>query len=404
MSRSLLVDFRDLQLLLRSGRREVMYEGCRYINDDVKEEVVVVLGGSVAGAVKGELRAHTDANVVSVTYSMGDTIGSAAVSARHIASSLTARSQEVSLLFVETATLKRLEAADADADADTSADDAEDAERETKRDEDQYDDTTKSSPPSRRRSRGGMKARFGREPHGSSVSEAIGTPSMDVGACIPAAADDRSAVHCPSFLAHLTLQRVLCSGRFADTFLAHGEAKDASGTIALKAFSNVDASGQFDGSRRARREAARLQECMRREIHALSTLSHSFIAAFYGVAHAPSRTFVVMEFVSGGSLWTLIHGGGEGARGVFRGSGRSGKLSARAVAQYAAMACIALDYIHSAGLCYRNLRPENCLLTPDGYIKLIDFTFAKPVPFAGRGGVTQYRTFTFCGTADYLAP
>lgn len=68
------------------------------------------------------------------------------------------------------------------------------------------------------------------------------------------------------------------------------------------------------------------------------------------------------------------------------------------VAQFAA-ACVVMgfDYLHSKNICFRDLKPENLLLDINGYCKMTDFGFAKCI---GPDG----RTWTMCGTPDYLAP
>ena len=51
--------------------------------------------------------------------------------------------------------------------------------------------------------------------------------------------------------------------------------------------------------------------------------------------------------------------------------------------------------MHSRSIIYRDLKPENLLICDDGYLKLTDFGFAKYL---------NERTYTLCGTPEYLAP
>ncbi|KAF8822612.1 AGC kinase, partial [Cardiosporidium cionae] len=62
---------------------------------------------------------------------------------------------------------------------------------------------------------------------------------------------------------------------------------------------------------------------------------------------------------------------------------------------YAAQVCEIFDYLHSLHIIYRDLKPENLLIGKDGYLKLADFGFAK---------VVKERTYTLCGTPEYIAP
>jgi protein kinase A len=51
--------------------------------------------------------------------------------------------------------------------------------------------------------------------------------------------------------------------------------------------------------------------------------------------------------------------------------------------------------MHGKDYVYRDLKPENIMIGDDGYLKLIDFGFAKHV---------RKRTYTICGTPEYIAP
>ena len=51
--------------------------------------------------------------------------------------------------------------------------------------------------------------------------------------------------------------------------------------------------------------------------------------------------------------------------------------------------------MHSKDIAYRDLKPENLLIASDGHLKITDFGFAKKI---------TDRSFTLCGTPEYIAP
>lgn len=96
-----------------------------------------------------------------------------------------------------------------------------------------------------------------------------------------------------------------------------------------------------------------------------------------------SYLYMVMEFVVGGELFALLR--------------NMRRFPDEMVKFYAAQVLLAFEYLHYLTIAYRDLKPENLLLTENGYIKVADLGFAKLLP-------KDKRTWTLCGTPDYMAP
>merc|ERR1712070_510272 len=113
----------------------------------------------------------------------------------------------------------------------------------------------------------------------------------------------------------------------------------------------------------------------------LMQLDHQFILKIHDAYQDDAQIYFVLELLLGGELFTHL---------------RQKKSFAEKEAKfYAAQVLLAFQHIHKKKIAYRDLKPENLGLTTDGYCKIVDFGLAK---------VVDGKTWTLCGTPDYLAP
>ncbi|KAJ0404452.1 hypothetical protein ATCC90586_001956 [Pythium insidiosum] len=113
---------------------------------------------------------------------------------------------------------------------------------------------------------------------------------------------------------------------------------------------------------------------------------HPFIVQLYAAFQTDRELNFVLEYCQGGELFFHLQ------------QQNQQKFDEVATRFYAAEVLSALGALHAQGIVYRDLKPENVLLDAQGHVKLADFGFAKENMTDGR------RTFSFCGSPEYLSP
>ncbi|KAH0790494.1 AGC family protein kinase [Histomonas meleagridis] len=119
------------------------------------------------------------------------------------------------------------------------------------------------------------------------------------------------------------------------------------------------------------------------ERNILVRANNPFIVQLKYAFQTDTKFYLVMEYVPGGELFRHIR--------------ENGKLTHQMAILYIAEIALALDYLHSIGVIYRDLKTENILLGADGHIKLTDFGLSKDLSYLEV-------TSSFCGTTEYIAP
>jgi len=125
-------------------------------------------------------------------------------------------------------------------------------------------------------------------------------------------------------------------------------------------------------------------EHTRTEQSVLSKLDHPFLAKLHWSFQTDENLYFVMDFINGGELFHHLS--------------IEKRFTEDRAKFYTAEIISGMEYLHSHGVIYRDLKPENLLLSHKGHVIMTDFGLSK------EGLYYDERTSTFCGTPEYLAP
>jgi Tol biopolymer transport system component len=124
-----------------------------------------------------------------------------------------------------------------------------------------------------------------------------------------------------------------------------------------------------------------------REARAASALNHPNIVTIYEVIRVGGQIALAMELVEGQSLRSYCGEAQPAVRSVDWG---------RQIAQ-------ALAAAHEHGIVHGDIKPENLMVRPDGYIKVLDFGLARQLMPAGQAASTSFSGMPG-GTLNYMSP
>src|SRR3989442_11461902 len=120
-----------------------------------------------------------------------------------------------------------------------------------------------------------------------------------------------------------------------------------------------------------------------RQPRLLASLNHPNIVTILTAEKQENVFFIVMEFVPGETLETII--------------AREGALDLPRALDYTCQICNAVDHAHRQGVLHRDLRPSNVLVTDAGLVKVADFGTSRFLEIAAHGT-------TVIGSPPYMAP
>ena len=136
--------------------------------------------------------------------------------------------------------------------------------------------------------------------------------------------------------------------------------------------------------KKVRKSSSQTTSMLMAEASIMKNLDHPMLPRIVGIEEDLKFFYIIMDFVQGENLKTVVSSSGPQAQDT--------------VVSWGVKLCDVLTYLHDKGIVYRDMKPANIMLSPDGNIKLIDFGIAREYKENASEDTTAL------GTEGYAAP
>jgi serine/threonine protein kinase len=179
------------------------------------------------------------------------------------------------------------------------------------------------------------------------------------------------------FAGRYDIQEVLGSGGMGVVYRAFD--REVGEAVAIKAL-RPDLGG-FDPT---------LLERFRQELRLARRITHRNVVRTYDLGEVDGIYYITMELVRGTTVATLIRD--------------AGRLDVPATLAIGKQVCRALEVAHEEGIIHRDVKPQNLLVDPTGFLKVMDFGIARLAQHQSEPGAGLTAAGVVVGTPQYMAP
>jgi eukaryotic-like serine/threonine-protein kinase len=131
-------------------------------------------------------------------------------------------------------------------------------------------------------------------------------------------------------------------------------------------------------------------ERFKQELRLARRITHRNVVRTYDLGESAGTYYITMELVRGTTLATFIRD--------------AGRLDVRATLTIGKQLCRALEVAHEEGIVHRDIKPQNLLVDPAGFLKVMDFGIARLAERRPDTGEALTAVGVVVGTPQYMAP